>query len=62
MGLPRKGSLAAVMIDHPLFLGVKAKLLVKSGRPLAAPAQELLNWMLQRLPMFTSGDEVTYAR
>jgi DNA-binding transcriptional LysR family regulator len=26
-----KGSLAAVAIDHPLFLGVEAKLLVKSG-------------------------------
>lgn len=54
-----KGSLAAVLIDHPLFLSVEAKLLVKSGRPLAAPAQELLNWMLQRLPMFTSDNETT---
>jgi hypothetical protein len=55
------GSLAAVSIDHPLFLGVEAKLLVKSGRPLAAPAQELLNWMLQRLPMFASGTGVSSA-
>lgn len=47
------GSLAAVPIDHPLFQSVEAKILVKSGRPLTAPAQELLNWMLQRLPMFT---------
>ncbi|VVP93517.1 hypothetical protein PS918_03477 [Pseudomonas fluorescens] len=48
-----QGSLAAIPIDHPLFLGVEAKLLVKSGRPLAAPAQELLDWMLKRLPMFS---------
>lgn len=47
-----QGHLAAIMIDHPLMLGVEAKLLVKSGRPLAAPAQELLRWMRERLPMF----------
>ena len=52
-----KGSLAAIPIAHPIFLGVEAKLLVKSGRPLAAPAQELLNWMLQRLPMFSPAEE-----
>jgi DNA-binding transcriptional LysR family regulator len=47
-----KGQLTAILVDHPLLLGVEAKLMVKSGRPLAAPAQELLNWMLERLPMF----------
>jgi DNA-binding transcriptional LysR family regulator len=47
------GELASVLIDHPL-LGVEAKLLVKAARPLAAPAQELLDWMLARLPMFKS--------
>lgn len=46
------GELASVLIDHPLLLGVEAKLLVKAARPLAAPAQELLDWMLARLPMF----------
>ncbi|QZP23289.1 MULTISPECIES: LysR family transcriptional regulator [Pseudomonas] len=46
------GELASVLIDHPLLLGVEAKLLVKASRPLAAPAQELLTWMLERLPMF----------
>ncbi|UZD92837.1 LysR family transcriptional regulator [Pseudomonas corrugata] len=51
-----QGSLAVVAVDHPLFQGVEAKLLLKSGRALAAPAQELLNWMLQRLPMFASGN------
>ena len=48
------GELASVLIDHPLLLGVEAKLLVKAARPLAAPAQELLDWMLARLPMFKS--------
>lgn len=48
------GELAVVPVDHPLLLGVEAKLLVKSGRPLAAAAQELLDWMLRRLPMFAS--------
>ena len=51
-----QGSLAAISVDHPLFLGVEAKLLVKSGRALTAPAQELLNWMLQRLAMFDSSN------
>lgn len=49
---------AHIGLAYPIFLGVKAKLLVKSGRPLAAPAQELLNWMLQRLPMFSPGEAV----
>lgn len=49
---------AHIGLVYPIFLGVKAKLLVKSGRPLAAPAQELLNWMLQRLPMFSPGEAV----
>jgi DNA-binding transcriptional LysR family regulator len=48
------GSLVALPIDHPLLRGVEAKLLVKSGRPLAAPAQELLDWVLRRMPMFGS--------
>lgn len=42
------GSLVAVPIDYSIFLSVEAKLLVRSGRPLTVPAQELLNWMLQR--------------
>jgi DNA-binding transcriptional LysR family regulator len=49
-----KGSLVAVPIDHPLLQSVEAKLLVKSGRPLAAPAQELLNWVQRQMPMFMS--------
>ena len=48
------GSLVAVPIDYSIFLSVEAKLLVRSGRPLTVPAQELLNWMLQRPPMFAS--------
>jgi hypothetical protein len=46
------GELTIVPIDHPLFRGVKARVLVKSGRPLVAAAQELLNWILSRMPMF----------
>ncbi len=46
------GELAIVPIDHPLFRGIKARLLVKSGRPLAAPAHEMLEWILSRLSMF----------
>nr|WP_218179001.1 LysR family transcriptional regulator [Pseudomonas gingeri] len=53
-----RGELAAVPIEHPLFLGIEAKLLVKSGRPLAAAPQELLRWMLQRLPMFAGGEAI----
>jgi DNA-binding transcriptional LysR family regulator len=46
------GQLTIVPIDHPLFRGVKARVLVKSGRPLVAAAQELLDWILSRMPMF----------
>jgi DNA-binding transcriptional LysR family regulator len=46
------GELAIVPIDHVLFRGITAKLLVKSGRPLAAAANELLDWILRRMSMF----------
>lgn len=49
--------LAIVPIDHPLFQGAKARLLVKSGRPLAAAANELLEWILRRMSMFARGNE-----
>ncbi|MGF6648380.1 MULTISPECIES: LysR family transcriptional regulator [Paraburkholderia] len=45
-------NLAIVRIDHPVFRGIKAKVLVKSGRPLVAAAQELLDWILRRMEMF----------
>jgi len=48
------GDLCIVPIAHPLFQGTKARLLVKSGRPLAAGAQELLEWILRRMPMFSN--------
>jgi DNA-binding transcriptional LysR family regulator len=51
------GDLAVVPIDHPLFRGIKARLLVKSGRPLVAAAHELLNWILQRMTMFAEPDD-----
>jgi DNA-binding transcriptional LysR family regulator len=49
------GELAIVSIDNPLFLGVKARVLLKSGRPLVAAAQELLDWILRRMQMFSQG-------
>jgi DNA-binding transcriptional LysR family regulator len=48
------GELAAVPIDHPLFRGTRARVLVKSGRPLVAAANELLDWILRRMKMFAS--------
>ncbi|TCK38880.1 LysR family transcriptional regulator [Paraburkholderia sp. BL8N3] len=52
------GELAVVPVDYPLFRGIKARLLVKSGRPLVAAAHELLDWILQRMSMF-AGDAGT---
>jgi len=46
------GELAVVPIDHPLFLGTQARLLVKAGRPLGAAGDELLAWILRRMKMF----------
>jgi DNA-binding transcriptional LysR family regulator len=51
------GELVIVPIDHPLFQGTKARLLVKSGRPLVAAAHELLEWMLRRMSMFAAQTE-----
>jgi DNA-binding transcriptional LysR family regulator len=45
------GELVTVPIDHPLFRGTQARVLVKSGRPLVAAASELLDWIL-RMKMF----------
>ncbi|OAJ55291.1 LysR family transcriptional regulator [Paraburkholderia ginsengiterrae] len=46
------GELVVVPIDHPLLSGTKARVLVKSGRPLVAAAHELLNWILRDMTMF----------
>ncbi len=46
------GELAVVPIDHPLFRATQARVLGKTGRPLATAANELLQWILQRMPMF----------
>jgi DNA-binding transcriptional LysR family regulator len=53
------GDLTMVPIDHPLFHGIKAKVLVRSGRPLVAAAQELLDWILRRMEMFAQGRDVS---
>ncbi|NYH14989.1 LysR family transcriptional regulator [Paraburkholderia bryophila] len=55
------GELTIVPIDHPLFRGAKARLLVKSGRPLAAAAHELLEWILRRMSMFAETDDAERA-
>ena len=48
------GELAMVPIEHPLFRGTQARLLVKAGRPLGAAADELLAWILKRMQMFAA--------
>ena len=51
------GELAIVPIDHPFFRGIKARVLAKSGRPLVAAAQELLDLILRRMSMFARDDD-----
>ena len=46
------GTLAVVPIDHPLFMGTQARLMVKAGRPLPAAALELLSHITRHMSMF----------
>ena len=46
------GELAVVSIDHALFRGIHARVLVRAGRPLAHAPRELLAWILREMPMF----------
>lgn len=46
------GTLAVVPVDHPLFQGTQARLLVKTGRPLPAAALELLDHICLHMTMF----------
>ncbi|SOZ68012.1 Regulatory protein, LysR:LysR, substrate-binding protein [Cupriavidus taiwanensis] len=46
------GTLAVVPLEHPLFLGTQARLLVKAGRPLPAAALELLDHIGRHMSMF----------
>jgi DNA-binding transcriptional LysR family regulator len=48
------GELATVAIDHALFRGIHARVLVRAGRPLAAAPRELLDWILRDMPMFAA--------
>ena len=48
--------LATVPIAHPLCEGAQARVLVKTGRPLAAAPLELLRWIQERMPMFATPD------
>ncbi|AOJ72451.1 MULTISPECIES: LysR family transcriptional regulator [Burkholderia] len=47
------GELTTVPIAHPLFEGTHARVLVKSGRPLAPGPLELLKWIETRLAVFS---------
>ena len=51
------GELVALPIRHPVFEAAKARVLVKSGRPLAAAAKELLKWILERMTVFQTPPE-----
>ena len=48
------GELAVVAIDHALFRGIHARVLVRAGRPLAEAPRELLDWILRDMPMFAA--------
>jgi DNA-binding transcriptional LysR family regulator len=48
------GELTTVPIAHPLFESAQARVLVKTGRPLAAGPLELLKWIQERMPMFAT--------
>lgn len=47
------GELVALPIAHPLFEAAKARVLVKSRRPLSPAAETLLTWILKRMTMFS---------
>lgn len=51
------GTLAVVPLDHPLFQGTQARLLVKAGRPLPAAALAMLDHISRRMTMFSGGGE-----
>ncbi|TGB32053.1 LysR family transcriptional regulator [Burkholderia thailandensis] len=48
------GKLTTVPIAHPIFEGTHARLIVKSGRPLAPAPVELIRWIEMRLAVFSA--------
>ncbi|SAL34233.1 LysR family transcriptional regulator [Caballeronia humi] len=48
------GELTTIPIAHQLFEGAQARVLVKTDRPLAPGPLELLKWIQERMPMFSS--------
>lgn len=48
------GTLATMPVNHPLFRGTQARLLVKAGRPLPAAALAVLDAILGRMSMFAA--------
>ncbi|WP_460047090.1 LysR substrate-binding domain-containing protein [Pseudomonas sp. S2_H01] len=44
--------LVALPINHSFFQSAHARLLVKARRPLSAAAEECLNWITERMPLF----------
>ncbi len=56
------GELAVVAVDHALFRGIHARVLVRAGRPLAEAPRELLDWILRDMPMFAAATRKTGRR
>jgi DNA-binding transcriptional LysR family regulator len=48
------GELAIQRIKHTLFEGTHARLLIKADRPLAKAPQEVLKWIIEKMPMFST--------
>ncbi|MBC8747298.1 MULTISPECIES: LysR family transcriptional regulator [Paraburkholderia] len=56
------GELTTLPIAHPLFSGAQARVLVKTGRPLAPGPLELLRWIEERMPIFSTSRVSRVAR
>ncbi|MFM0047122.1 LysR family transcriptional regulator [Paraburkholderia sediminicola] len=56
------GDLVVLPIAHPMFRSTKARLLVRSGRPLSAAAEALLKWSRERMTMFATGQRAIPAK
>jgi DNA-binding transcriptional LysR family regulator len=49
------GELVALPISHPIFETAKARVLVKARRPLSVAAEQLLEWIVERMTVFARG-------
>lgn len=48
------GGLVSRAIAHPMFQNIHARLLVKRDRVLSPATQELLTWIVDRIPLFAA--------